>query len=85
MKRKQDIIRIVFQRILSVVVVIFTVSDGNALAQSNALNETGYGHDTTCKPVVFVKTNLLYDMMTFVNNHHAVVSNDRFDLVVFQA
>ena len=67
MKRKQDIIRIVFQRILSVVVVIFTVSDGNALAQSNALNETGYGHDTTCKPVVFVKTNLLYDMMTFVN------------------
>ena len=67
MKRIQDIIRIVFQRILSVIVVIFTVSDGNALAQSKVLDETGHSHDTTCKPVVFVKTNLLYDMMTFVN------------------
>ena len=54
MKRIQEIIRIVFQRILSVVVVIFTVSDGNALAQSKALNETGHSHDTTCKLVVFV-------------------------------
>lgn len=67
MKRIQEIIRIVFRRILSVVVVLFTVSDGNALAQSNSLDETGYGHDTTCRPVLFVKTNLLYDMLTFVN------------------
>ena len=67
MKRIQEIIRIVLRRILSVVVVLFTVSDGNSLAQSKSLDETGYGHDTTCRPVLFVKTNLLYDMLTFVN------------------
>lgn len=67
MKRIQELIRIVLRRILSVVVVLFTVSDGNSLAQSKSLDETGYGHDTTCRPVLFVKTNLLYDMLTFVN------------------
>lgn len=69
MKLIQDFTRKVFLRICSVFVMLFSLSTVATLAQahSDSLSVIASGLCDNNNPVFFVKTNLLYDVLTFVN------------------